>query len=126
MLRGDGIALRAQVIEVKERSFTDNKLWRQVVPGEIERPHVTIALVNVGCQDIGDGHIKSLDGHEVIRRTSDMLMVIVRGSVPHIGDTLRFSLSYSSLVAAITSPYVIKRYCGARLSVGAGSASVAV
>uniref|UniRef100_A0A7C3RVS6 Alanine/ornithine racemase family PLP-dependent enzyme n=1 Tax=Dictyoglomus thermophilum TaxID=14 RepID=A0A7C3RVS6_DICTH len=69
------------------------------------------ALMNFGRQDIDpQGIIPEIPGIEVLGATSDYTVVDIGDYDLKVGDSLSFSLNYSALLQAFTSPYVKKIY----------------
>ena len=82
----------------------------------VDRARVVRALLDVGRQDIDVEGLVPLDPHlRVLGASSDYLVLDVTdaGEAVQVGDRLRFSMSYRSLLAAMTSEYVDKRLCDA-------------
>ncbi len=100
----DAFLLSAEVIEVQEKALHGKAdSWRKQ------------AVLALGRQDIADGRIKPLTlGLEILRTSSDHLVLNLNDCPERIkvGDTLTFIPSYFALLAAMTSPFVQKKFCG--------------
>ncbi len=98
----DAFVLSAEVIEVREKRI-DSGYWRKQ------------AVLALGRQDIADGKLKPLAfGVEILKTSSDHLVVNLNNcSEPiKVGNILSFIPSYFALLAAMTSPFVHKNFCG--------------
>jgi predicted amino acid racemase len=115
----DAFRLYAEVIEVKEKPSApvgevgDDAFGRK--PTFTDRGERRRALVNVGREDVDpQGLTPSDPSFEVLGASSDYLLLDVTEarSVVAVGDVLRFSMSYGSLLAAMDSEYVEKKLLG--------------
>jgi len=98
----DAVMLEAEVIEVKEKPVP--------LGGGNFRKRAILAL---GVQDICRGELKPLDtGAQLLRRSSDHVVVDVTESqnTHKVGDSMVFIPSYEAMLAAMTSPFVTKRF----------------
>jgi predicted amino acid racemase len=116
----DAFLLRAEVIERKEKpsvpigprgedAFGGTPHFADA--GERER-----ALVNVGREDVDVAGLVPVDpGVRVLGASSDYLILDVTDAAApvRVGDEIGFHLGYGALLAAMTSGYVQKRFCGA-------------
>jgi len=115
----DAFRLHAEVIELKEKpsaplgEASQDAFGRS--PTFTDRGERRRALVNVGREDVDpQGLTPSAPGLEVLGASSDYLLLDVteaRSEVA-VGDVLRFSMSYGSLLAAMDSQYVEKKLLG--------------
>lgn len=98
----DAFVLSAEVIEVRQKRINSG-YWRKQ------------AVLALGRQDIADGKLKHLThGLEILKTSSDHLVVDL-SNCPEpvkVGDILNFIPSYFALLAAMTSPFVNKNFCG--------------
>lgn len=116
-LRGDGFALRAEIIECKRKPSTPDGPRGRNVGGERpdfeDRGPRDRAIVALGNQDtVAESLVPLDDGVEVVGASSDHLICDVTdadGSVS-IGDSLEFRMRYPALVRAFTSEYVSPEY----------------
>jgi predicted amino acid racemase len=72
------------------------------------------AILALGSQDISNGKLRPTDiGIEILRRSSDHLVVGIDNAdkTYAVGDCIDFIPSYEALLAAMTSPFVGKRFC---------------
>jgi len=100
----DAFLLSAEVIEVR------TKVPNYQAGAECQR-----AVLALGRQDIGEGMIKPLaHGPEISMRSSDHLVINIDNCSEQIrtGDTLSFIPDYFALLAAMTSPFVNKKFMG--------------
>lgn len=97
----DAFLLSAEIIEVREK---------RVRPG-VWRKRAVLAL---GRQDIADGLVKPLiDGVEVLEISSDHLVIGLDNCFEkmQVSNSVVFIPSYFALLAAMTSPFVNKKFC---------------
>ncbi|MCL6471452.1 MAG: alanine/ornithine racemase family PLP-dependent enzyme [Firmicutes bacterium] len=98
----DAFILEAEIIEVKDKPKS------RFITSTSKR-----AILALGVQDICRGELKPLDNKvQVLRRSSDHLVVDVTDSniVYKVGDFMSFIPSYEAMVAAMTSPFVKKKF----------------
>jgi predicted amino acid racemase len=70
------------------------------------------ALLNIGREDVDITGLTPCDTRlSILGASSDHLIMDVTAAAGslQVGDTLRFAMNYSALLAAMTSPYVGKR-----------------
>jgi predicted amino acid racemase len=112
-LHTDAITLVAEVIEAKRKP---SRPWGtrhstsfakgQVAPlTEPDKPMEMRSLLALGEQDTDPTGI-SAPGINIEGASSDHLVVSCAGKVLEVGDEQRFQISYSSLLRAMTSPFV--------------------
>jgi len=68
--------------------------------------------VNLGREDVDVDGIRPLDARLAILGASSDHLIVDATEADHsivVGDEIVFSLNYSALLAAMTSPYVAKR-----------------
>lgn len=112
----DAFYLYAEVIEEKQKpsipvgTIGEDAFGR--TPVFIDRGERERAILNIGREDVDVDGLRPLDTHlAILGASSDHLIVdVTEARKPlRIGDSLAFSLNYSALLAAMTSPYVEKR-----------------
>ena len=112
----DVFRLDMQIVELKNKprtlseEFDLNKYDTEIVFDETK--HMTRAIVACGHQDAKAVSIKPLDpGIEIVGQSDDHTVLDVTGSEweYHVGDIIRFSLSYDSLLSLSASEYVYKK-----------------
>ncbi len=111
----DAFVLHAEVLELKMKpSLPIGERGEDAYgkrPSFEDRGEIRRALVNVGREDVDIEGIRPLDRRcEILGASSGYLALEVgaEGDDIQVGDGLSFSLSYSALVAAMTSEYVKK------------------
>jgi predicted amino acid racemase len=70
----------------------------------------TQALLNVGRQDILEKGLTPKVDIEILGASSDYLIIDVKNNNFEVGDKIKFNMSYESVLRAMTSPFVEKRY----------------
>jgi len=110
----DAFTLVAEVIESKIKPAQPWGELAQTAFGEPAPPSkkkgfVTQTILAIGLQDIDTTGVQTSDGIEILGASSDHL-IIDAGCKPPIGTEIRLQLNYSSLVRAMTSPFVAKVY----------------
>ena len=124
----DGFALHAEVIELKEKPSVPLGERAQDAfgrsPGFEDRGETTRALLNVGREDVDVEGIAPRDPRLAIVGASSGYLVVDTSHAarrPRVGEELSFSLSYSALLAAMTSEYVHKQPLCAGTPMAAGA-----
>lgn len=117
-LHGDAFTLVAEVIESKVKPTL---AWGEInqtafglrppPPDRGSTAHVILAL---GRQDVDPDGLDGPPGTTVIGASSDHLVIDVGQVLPPVGSEMRFALSYSALLAAMTSPFVTKVFTSDR------------
>lgn len=70
------------------------------------------AIVALGRQDVDPGGLRAPEGVSILGASSDHL-VLDSGAAPlAVGSEVRFGLDYGALLAAMTSPFVGRRFLG--------------
>ena len=113
-LHTDAITLVAEVIEAKAKpSQPWGQRRRTSFPTQLPLPQLPGAhggelrvLVAIGEQDVDPRGLSPPDGVTIRGASSDHLVVGCGGLPAQVGDELRFGLSYSALLRAMTSPFV--------------------
>ncbi|HCU08461.1 MAG TPA: alanine racemase [Clostridiales bacterium] len=111
----DGILLRAQIIESKDKpSLPIGEVGVDAfgeVPHYEDKGIITRAILAVGKQDTNPDGLTPMDpGVEILGGSSDHLLVNTTGSAYHLGDTMDFRMDYGALLKLFTSPYVTRTY----------------
>ncbi|MFA5480534.1 MAG: alanine/ornithine racemase family PLP-dependent enzyme [Candidatus Muiribacteriota bacterium] len=112
----DTFILEAEIIELKKKPSVPSGNIGQDAFGNTpvfkDRGFHHRAILAVGRQDIDVEGLIPMGDYEVLGASSDHLIIDVE-KIHHnlkVGDTLKFMLSYSALLAAFTSEYVEKIY----------------
>jgi predicted amino acid racemase len=117
--RQDAFRLHAEVLELKIKP--SRPIGRQAEDAFGDRPvfadqgNRLRALLNIGREDVRvEGVAPLLAGASVVGGSSGYLVLDVEDTdhKPRVGDVLAFAPIYGALLAAMTSPYVEKRYIG--------------
>ena len=118
--RQDAFLLHAEVLELKCKPSQPagergEDAFGETPPFE-QRGNIWRALLNIGRQDVDPGGLTPEDNRvRVVGASSDYVAVDVSAMVEgeaQVGAVLSFSLSYSALLQAMTSPYVKKEWLG--------------
>ncbi len=67
-------------------------------------------IIALGKQDILASGLKSNNGLEILGSSSDHIIIDSKNKNLQIGDEVKFSLDYGCLLAAMTSPFIIKNF----------------
>ncbi len=112
-LHHQAFQLVAEVIESKAKPSLP---WGEVcqdafgsVPQFRDRGSEQRTIVALGKQDIASGSLQSKQQLDILGASSDHLILSGQQPFP-IGQELQFSLDYGGLLAAMTSPFVEKRF----------------
>ncbi len=68
------------------------------------------AIIALGRQDISMTSLKSNTELEMIGSSSDHMIINSKNRNLNVGDEVKFSLDYSGLLSAMTSPFIKKQY----------------
>jgi predicted amino acid racemase len=111
-LHTDAFRLLAEVIEVRDKPVQPWGARAQTAFGEypVRTGTGTLrqAILALGRQDVDPDGLVPDEGISVLGMSSDHLVVDVGDHAVAVGDELGFGLGYSSLVRAMTSPFVSK------------------
>jgi predicted amino acid racemase len=124
----DAVVLSAEIIEIKDKPFDLARCFgaqndnvsdeRQLSARQTKQEKIgktgKRAILAIGSQDISVGTLRPLDsGIEILRRSSDHLVVGIDNANESysVGNCIDFIPSYEALLAAMTSPFVEKRFC---------------
>jgi predicted amino acid racemase len=113
--RLDTFRFIGEILEIKEKPSVPWGIINEDAfghkPSFVDKGIRRRALLNFGRQDIDpQGITPELPGIEVLGATSDYTVVDIGDYDFKVGDNLSFSLNYSALLQAFTSPYVKKIY----------------
>ncbi len=115
----DAFRLEAEIIELKEKPSVPIGETGQDAFGNTptfeDRGDILRAILNVGREDVDVEGLLPADEHlSILGASSDHLLLDVsaHGGQLQVGSTLEFTLTYSALLAAMTSSYVDKRIIG--------------
>lgn len=113
--RPDAFRLSAEVIELKKKPSVPIGETGMDAFGEAhvfpDRGEILRAILNVGREDVVTDTLRAVDSRIVVLgASSDHLLVEVGASARglRLGDRIEFDLNYGALLAAMTSPYVLK------------------
>ena len=119
-LHTDAIALVAEVIESK---IKPSRPWGQIAqsafgdaPQPIDQGNVNQAIVAIGRQDVDPEGLRPERGLKILAASSDHLILNSGSQRLEVGSEVRFEPNYSSLLRAMTSPYVSRALSPAQSS----------
>ena len=118
----DAFILVAEVIESKIKPAQPWGEIAQTAFGEPATPSeslekqgfITQTILAIGLQDTDTAGLQVSDGMKILGASSDHLIIDAGRKLP-IGTEIRLQLNYSSLVRAMTSPFVAKVYSDTKL-----------
>ena len=106
--------LVAEVIESKRKpSLPSGETCQDAfgnVPSFLDRGVGQRVIIALGKQDIPVSGLKSNDNLRIIGSSSDHIILDGENHNLEVGDEVRFSLDYGGLLAAMTSPFVMKQF----------------
>ncbi|MDG6220661.1 MAG: alanine/ornithine racemase family PLP-dependent enzyme, partial [Candidatus Thermoplasmatota archaeon] len=111
----DAFRIHGEVVESKDKPSTPNGEISQDAFGNTpvveDRGIIHEALIALGRQDVLPSSLEpEMSGLEILGANSDFIIVDPGEEKMKIGDTLTFIPGYGSLLQAMTSPYVEKKY----------------
>lgn len=110
----DAVTLVAEVIEAKVKPTKPWGAMHQTAFGDLEpsvdRGVTGRVLVAIGEQDTDPGGLDPPTGFTMLGASSDHLVLDGGSHLPAIGTELRFTLNYSALLRAMTSPFVARTW----------------
>lgn len=113
-LHTDAITLVAEVIESK---IKPSQPWGDIAQtafgkaaGVIDRGTIRQTILAIGRQDIDPDGLKTTEGVRIFGASSDHLIVESTINDLTVGDEVTFQINYSSLLRAMTSPFVSKHF----------------
>jgi predicted amino acid racemase len=113
-LHTDAITLVAEVIESKCKPSKPSGDIAQTAFGEaapvVDRGTVRQTILSLGIQDIDPLGLQAPAGIDIVGASSDHLIVESASDDLFVGQELVFQINYSSLVRAMTSPFVSKTF----------------
>lgn len=122
-LHTDAFTLVAEVIESKTKPSLPWGDIGQTAFGHQEaasdRGETRRVLVALGRQDTDPDGLEAPDGMAILGASSDHLVLDAGHAGPAVGSEVRFQLGYGSLLAAMTSPFVSRRFCTADVTAAA-------
>ncbi len=111
-LHTDAITLVAEVIESKVKPTQPSGILAQTAfgarPAVTNRGAITQTILAIGVQDIDPSGLRPPNGTEILGGSSDHLITTSSADSPRVGGEMTFQLDYSTLVRAMTSPFVTK------------------
>ena len=115
-LHQNAIKIVAEVIEVKRKPSLPNGEMALNAFGETphfeDRGIIPRAILGLGREDVAiDGLTPQIDV-DILGGSSDHMILDAKQSGLKVGDTVTFSPNYSALLAAMTSPFVRKKFIG--------------
>lgn len=109
----DAFTLVAEVIESKIKSSLPYGEISQDAFGNVpefqDQGQINRAILDVGLQDVLVSGLTPRSNIEILGASSDHLIVNTGKPELKVGIELEFGLNYGALLAAMTSPYVIKK-----------------
>jgi predicted amino acid racemase len=106
--------LIAEVIESKKKPSLPSGKIGQNAFGNIhrfrDRGIRQRAILALGRQDISASGLKSNNKLEILGSSSDHIILDSENHNLHVGDEVTFNIDYGGLLAAMTSPFIIKRF----------------
>jgi predicted amino acid racemase len=117
----DAITLKAEIVELKQRSlktqgiavsnaFGESIQKKTLFKSEDGKKFRMQALLNIGRQDIAINGLNPLEKINILGASSDYLIVDLLDNDYQVGEELNFRLNYEALLRAMTSPYISKRF----------------
>lgn len=111
-LHSQAFQLFAEVIESKRKpSIPVGDICQDAfggIPTFQDRGSHQRAIVALGRQDVLVSNLKCRDNLEILGSSSDHIILDCQNHRLEIGDEVKFSLDYGSLLAAMTSPFIKK------------------
>lgn len=106
--------LVAEVIESKKKPSVPTGTQIQNAQGDCHRYQnsglMNRALLGIGIQDVLTSGLMPESDFEIVGASSDHMILNTKSRILKIGEEVTFSLNYTALVSAMTSPYVTKIY----------------
>ena len=126
-LAEDAFSLVGEVIEVRcKPSRPRGPRARNAIgllPERADLGTIRRAIVALGEQDVARGALHPCVDAQIVGISSDVLVLHDRTGRIRVGDEVPFEIDYGTLLRAMTSPYVAKRYHTRRGTMGPLSAS---
>lgn len=112
-LHTDAFTLVAEVIESKIKpSLPYGEVSQDAfgnVPEFQDQGPITRAILNLGLQDVMVSGLTPRLDIDILGASSDHIIVDTKKLEIRVGNELEFDLNYGALLAAMTSPYVVKK-----------------
>ena len=113
-LQTNAFQLIAEVIESKIKpSLPFGEIGQDAfgnIPSFQDRGEQQRAIIALGRQDISMSNLKPNTELEMIGSSSDHMIINSKNRNLNVGDEVKFSLDYSGLLSAMTSPFIKKEY----------------
>lgn len=113
-LHTSAFKLFAEVIETKKKpSLPFGKICQDAfgnVPNFQDRGICQRVIIALGRQDIQLSNLKSYNTQEILGASSDHIILDGKNLNLQIGDEVSFNLDYANLLAAMTSPFIQKKF----------------
>jgi len=113
-LNYDAFTLVAEVIESKVKpSLPYGKIGLDAfgnIPKFEDRGEIRRVILNIGRQDVLISQLIPRLDIDILGASSDHMILDAKKSDLKVGDEVRFDLNYGAMLAAMTSPYVLKIY----------------
>lgn len=110
----NAFTLIAEVIEIKTKpSLPYGNIGQNAVgyiPNFEDQGFMRRAILGLGFQDVRVSGLTPYLDIDILGASSDHLIVNAKRSNLKVGDEVSFHLNYAALLAAMTSPYVTKKY----------------
>ncbi len=110
----DAFTLITEVIESKIKpSVPYGKIHQDAfgnIPKFKNRGLIGRAILGVGLQDVLVTGLTPMLDIEILGATSDHVIIDCKNTELKVGNEVKFNLNYGALLAAMTSPYITKKY----------------
>ena len=112
----DVFVLEAEIIEIKEKpSFPIGIIGMDAfgkTPEFVDKGNMLRAILAIGKQDVDYKELIPFDTVNLLGSSSDHIIVDIGEShnIYKTGDTMKFNLTYASILSLMTSKYVTKYY----------------
>lgn len=112
----DIFTLETEIIEIKEKpSFPIGDIGMNAfgkVPKIVDKGNMLRAILAIGKQDVNHEELIPYDDVNLVGSSSDHVIVDIGNahSIYEVGDTMKFKLTYASILSLMTSKYVTKFY----------------
>jgi len=112
----DAFTLIAEVVESKIKPSLPYGDIHQDAFGNTPKFHdigkIRRALLGVGLQDVLVSGLTPILDIDILGSSSDHLVIDCKNTELKVGNEVEFNLNYGALLAAMTSPYISKKYKG--------------
>jgi ornithine racemase len=114
VLETETSSLVAEVIEMKQKDSLPHGTVSTDAFGDVpvffDRGSIKRAILGIGRQDVLIQGLTPMADIEIIGSSSDHMIVDLKGANIKVGDQIRFHLTYSAQLSAMTSAYIEKVY----------------